>query len=169
MRPADEADFREFAGARALPLRRTAYFLCADWHLAEDLVQATLIKMYAVWPKLARSGPVDNYARKVLLRCWLDEQRRPWRRRERRDGVVPEQPVPAVLYTGMTDLLRQALAEVPVKQRAAIVLRYCADLSVAEVAAVLGCSEGTVKSQTARGLETLRDAVAKLELVGRNS
>lgn len=169
MKAADEADFREFASVRALPLRRTAYFLCADWHLAEDLVQATLIKMYGVWPKISRSGPVDSYARKVLLRCWLDEQRRPWRRRERRDGVVPEQPVPDVLYTGMSDLLRQALAEVPVKQRAAIVLRYCADLSVAEAAAVLGCSEGTVKSQTARGLETLRAAVGSLAHAERGS
>lgn len=168
MKAADEADFREFASARTLPLRRTAYFLCADWHLAEYLVQATLIKMYAVWPKLTKAGPVDNYVRKVLLRCWMDEQRRPWRRRERRDGVLPEQPVPAVLYTGMSDLLRQALAEVPVKQRAAIVLRYCADLSVAD-AAVLGCSEGTVKSQTARGLETLRKTVAGLELAERVS
>ena len=88
----DEAGFREFARERALPLRRTAFLLCGDWHLAEDLVQVALIKLYRVWPKAARTGPVDNYARQVLLRCWLDERRRPWRRNERRDGVVPDEP-----------------------------------------------------------------------------
>ncbi|MFJ1763506.1 SigE family RNA polymerase sigma factor [Amycolatopsis sp. NPDC088138] len=155
MRAGDDADFREFARARALALRRTAYLLCGDWHLAEDLVQNTLLKLHRVWPKITRRGPVDNYARRVLLRCWLDEQRRPWRRRERRDGVVPDQPS-STLETGISDPLLRALAEVPAKQRAAVVLRYCADLPVAEVAAVLRCSEGTVRSQASRGLETLR-------------
>ncbi|MEU4519693.1 SigE family RNA polymerase sigma factor [Amycolatopsis sp. NPDC024027] len=155
MRAADDADFREFARARALALRRTAYLLCGDWHLAEDLVQNALVKLYRVWPKIARRGPVDNYARQVLLRCWLDEQRRPWRRRERRDGVVPDQPA-AAPETGISGPLLRALAEVPPKQRAAVVLRYCAGLPAAEVADVLRCSEGTVRSQAARGLETLR-------------
>ncbi|MEV4054065.1 SigE family RNA polymerase sigma factor [Amycolatopsis sp. NPDC049688] len=155
MRAADDAEFREFARARALTLRRTAYLLCGDWHLAEDLVQVTLIKLYRVWPKITRRGPVDNYARQVLLRCWLDESRRPWRRRERRDGVVPDRPSPAPA-TGISGPLLRALAEVPPKQRAAVVLRYCADLPAAEVAEVLRCSEGTVRSQAARGLETLR-------------
>ena len=137
-------------------LRRTAYLLCGDWHLAEDLVQNALVKLYRVWPKITRRGPVDNYARRVLLRCWLDEQRRPWRRRERRDGVVPEQASPASAESAISDPLLRALAEVPAKQRAAVVLRYCADLPVAEVAVVLRCSEGTVRSQALRGLETLR-------------
>ncbi|WP_410606215.1 SigE family RNA polymerase sigma factor [Amycolatopsis sp. lyj-109] len=155
MRAADDADFREFTRARALALRRTAYLLCGDWHLAEDLVQNALVKLYRVWPKITRRGPVDNYARQVLLRCWLDEQRRPWRRRERRDGVVPDQPSLAA-ETGISGPLLRALGEVPPKQRAAVVLRYCADLPAAEVAEVLRCSEGTVRSQAARGLETLR-------------
>ena len=90
MRSGDEAGFRDFARDRSLALRRTAFLLCGDWHLAEDLVQIVLIKLYRVWPNVARKGPVDNYARQVLLRCWLDERRRPWRRRERRDGVVPD-------------------------------------------------------------------------------
>src|SRR3954453_12088701 len=129
MRAADDADFREFGRARALTLRRTAYLLCGDWHLAEDLVQNALLKLHRVWPKITRRGPVDNYARRVLLCCWLDEQRRPWRRRARRDGVVPDQPS-FPLETGISDPLRRALAEVPAKQRAAVVLRYCADLPV---------------------------------------
>lgn len=155
MRAGDDADFREFARARALVLRRTAYLLCGDWHLAEDLVQNALVKLYRVWPKITRRGPVDNYARRVLLRCWLDERRRPWHHRERRDGVVPDQAAPEP-EAGISGPLLRALAEVPPKQRAAVVLRYCADLPAAEVAEVLRCSEGTVRSQAARGLETLR-------------
>jgi RNA polymerase sigma-70 factor (sigma-E family) len=166
MRTGDDAGFREFARRRALPLRRTAYLLCGDWFLAEDLVQTALIKLYRVWPKVARNGPVDNYSRQVLLRCWLDEQRRPWRRRENRDGVVPERPDPLAdpsALAGISEPLRLALAEVPPKQRAAVVLRYCADLSVADTAAALRCSEGTVKSQAARGLEALRAAMTRRE------
>jgi RNA polymerase sigma-70 factor (sigma-E family) len=160
MRAGDDADFREFARARALALRRTAYLLCGDWHLAEDLVQNTLVKLYRVWPKITRRGPVDNYARQVLLRCWLDEQRRPWRRRERRDGVVPDRPS-AAPEAGVSGPLLHALAGVPPKQRAAVVLRYCADLPVAAVAEVLRCSEGTVRSQAARGLEHLRGVLER--------
>jgi RNA polymerase sigma-70 factor (sigma-E family) len=163
MRTGDDASFREFARGKALSQRRTAYLLCGDWHLAEDLVQTALIKLYRVWPKVSRKGPVDNYMRQVLLRCWLDEQRRPWRRKENRDGVVPEQPGTHIGPMGISDLLLLALAEVPPKQRAAVVLRYCADLPVAEVATALRCSEGTVKSQAARGLEVLRAAVTRRE------
>ncbi|HEX4724417.1 MAG TPA: sigma-70 family RNA polymerase sigma factor [Pseudonocardiaceae bacterium] len=165
----DDARFREFARARALALRRTAYLLCADWHLAEDLVQTTLIKLYRVWPRLPAADPIDNYTRRILLRCWLDEQRRPWRRRERRDGIVPERPdelldtAHAALVGGVSDVLLAALATLGPKQRAVVVLRYCADLSVAEVAVSLRCSEGTVRSQAARGLATLRVAVNELE------
>ncbi|MGK3204862.1 RNA polymerase sigma factor [Amycolatopsis sp. MEPSY49] len=168
MRAGDEAGFREFARERALPLRRTAFLLCGDWHLAEDLVQVALIKLYRVWPKVARTGPVDNYARQVLLRCWLDERRRPWRRNERRDGVVPEEPRPDAADAGISGDLLRALAGVPPKQRAAVVLRYCADLPVAEVAKALRCSEGTVRSQAARGLEALRAALTRPEAAERS-
>ncbi|SEF35748.1 RNA polymerase sigma-70 factor, sigma-E family [Amycolatopsis pretoriensis] len=169
MRAGDEAGFREFARERALPLRRTAFLLCGDWHLAEDLVQVALIKLYRVWPKVARTGPVDNYARQVLLRCWLDERRRPWRRNERRDGVVPEEPRPDdPADAGISGDLLRALAGVPPKQRAAVVLRYCADLPVAEVSKALRCSEGTVRSQAARGLEALRAELTRLEAAERS-
>ncbi|MEU3771014.1 SigE family RNA polymerase sigma factor [Amycolatopsis keratiniphila] len=160
MRSGDDASFREFARDKALPLRRTAYLLCGDWHLAEDLVQTALIKLYRVWPKVRRKGPVDNYTRQILMRCWLDERRRPWRSRENRDGVVPEEPA-APAEAGISDSLLRALAEVPPKQRAAVVLRYCADLPVAEVAVALRCSEGTVRSQAARGLDVLRAALQR--------
>jgi RNA polymerase sigma-70 factor (sigma-E family) len=163
MKPDEDASFREFARAKTVPLRRTAYLLCGDWHLAEDLVQTTLIKLYRVWVKAHRGGPVDNYCRRILVRCWFDEQRKPWRRKEKRDGTVPEVIDRRVDPTavGLSDQLVAALSVLTPRQRATVVLRYCNDLPITEVAAVLGCSEGTVKSQTARGLEALRAAVAE--------
>lgn len=179
MRAEEDESFREFARARTLALRRMAYLLCQDWHLAEDLVQTTLIKLYRVWPRVHPSPVIDNYVRQVLLRCWLDEQRRPWRRRERRDGVVPEpsdsrlDPASAPAGNGLSDLLIRALGEIPPRQRAAVVLRYCADLSITDTAAALRCSEGTVKSQCTRGLAALRAVVNSWEarehsIAGRN-
>lgn len=167
MNAEEDASFREFARANTLPLRRTAYLLCTDWHLAEDLAQTALIKLYRAWTRVHGSERIDNYVRRILLRCWFDEQRRPWRRRENRDGIVPE-PADALLdpatgpgADGRTDLLVRALATIAPRQRAAVVLRYCADLPITDVAATLGCSEGTVKSQTARGLASLRGTVER--------
>ncbi len=163
----DDTAFRDFARSRTLPLRRTAYLLCGDWHLAEDLVQTALLKLYKAWPKVHAGGALDSYTRQIVLRCWLDEQRRPWRRRENRDGIVPDtQHVDQ--HTGISDILLTALAQIPPKQRAAVVMRYCGDLPIAEVAAALRCSEGTVKSQTARGLEALRAVIARLEPAERS-
>lgn len=161
MKADDEASFREFAGARTVLLRRTAYLLCGDWYLSEDLVQTTLIKLYRVWGKVHRGGPVDNYCRRILVRCWLDEQRKPWRRKEKRDGVVPEviDERTDTTAAGLSDQLVAALAVLTARQRATVVLRFCDDLSIAEVADAMGCSPGTVKSQTARALDALRTAV----------
>lgn len=170
MRPELEEQFRDFAAVHSVPLRRFAYLLCSDWHLADDLVQNALVKLYRAWPRVQRRETVDRYARQAVLRCWLDERRRPWRRTERRDGVVPDvrddssDPAAAGQGAWTQDLVLRALTEVPPRQRAVLVLRYWEDRSVAEVAAVLGCSEGTVKSQSARGLQTLRRAVAHADL-----
>ncbi|RKT84689.1 RNA polymerase sigma-70 factor, sigma-E family [Saccharopolyspora antimicrobica] len=166
MRAEQERAFREFAGERALWLRRSAYLLCGDWHLAEDLVQNTLLKLYRAWRRVDLST-VDSYARRALLRVWLDERRRPWRRAERNDADPPETGDaagdPAVLgqRAWRRDAVLRALAEVPPRQRAVLVLRYWEDLPTAEVAAALGCSEGTVKSQASRGLQNLRAAIAE--------
>jgi RNA polymerase sigma-70 factor (sigma-E family) len=162
MRGADEDAFREFAHAQARPLRRSAYLLCGDWHLADDLVQATLIKLYGAWPRIRRHHQPVSYARKILLRNWLDERRRPWRRAEQRDGTVPEIPDwtagPAALHelAGVRAELFERLADLPPRQRAVLVLRYFESLSISETAAALGCSEGTVKSQANRGLASMR-------------
>jgi RNA polymerase sigma-70 factor (sigma-E family) len=162
MRTSEEERFREFAREQATALRRSAYLLCGDWHLADDLTQTTLIKLHGAWPRVTRRHQPVSYARKILLRCWLDERRRPWRRAEQRGGEVPEGVDPSAGPAGTHELAGQRaelvglLAALPPRQRAVLVLRYFESLSVGETAAALGCSEGTVKSQAARGLAAMR-------------
>lgn len=152
-----EDEFRALYVARAPALRRTAFLLCGDWHQAEDLVQVSFAKLYASWRRAERP---EAYVRQVLVRSWVDETRRPWRR-ERSVADLPE-----VAMTDVEDhreVLRAALAQVPARQRACLVLRFFEDLSVTETARVLGCTEGNVKSQTSRGLDALRRLVPDRE------
>lgn len=170
LRDTDESDeaFRRFAADAAIGLGRLAYLLCGDRHFAEDLVQIALIRMYRAWPRIWPLDAPMPYAQKVLLRCWLNEQRKPWRRSEAREGTIPDQPdesadpLHAVGSTQLRDQLRTALASLPARQRAAVVLRYWSQLSVAEAAVAPHCSEGTVKSNTARGLAALRKSMTEL-------
>jgi RNA polymerase sigma-70 factor (sigma-E family) len=148
-----EQAFRDLYVARAPALRRTAFLLCGDWQLAEDLVQVAFEKVYASWSRLREPEAV---LRRTLVRCWVDETRRP-HRRERPVEQLPERPV----VEPERESLRDALAGVPPRQRACLVLRFYDDLSVAETARLLGCTEGTVKSQTSRGLEALRAVVGE--------
>jgi RNA polymerase sigma factor (sigma-70 family) len=104
-----------------------------------------------------RDGGEDAYARQVLVRVAIDESRRFWRR-ERAAADPPDFPAPSESADVSLDV-RRALAALPVRQRAIVVLRYWEDLSVAEVARVLNCPQGTVKTLSARGLATLRDMV----------
>jgi RNA polymerase sigma-70 factor (sigma-E family) len=162
MRKPEEDRFRDFARAQAGALRRSAYLLCGDWHLADDLAQQTLIKMHDAWPRITRRHQPVNYARRTLLRCWLDERRRPWRRSEERGATTPEpldhdaDPARHHEHAAARDELLDALTAVPPRQRAVLVLRFFESLSVEETAQALGCTTGTVKSQTARGLAALR-------------
>lgn len=156
-----DREFDEYVDARALVMRRTAYLLCGDWHRAEDLVQTALTKLYVAWPRLRRDGAVDAYARKVLVHAAIDESRLAFRRREKVVDTVPDTPAPpdapADDGTGAADVdVRRALAALPPGQRAVVVLRYWEDLSVTDTARLLGRSEGTVKSQAAKGLAALR-------------
>jgi RNA polymerase sigma-70 factor (sigma-E family) len=148
-----DREFGEFVDARALVMRRTAFLLCGDWHRAEDIVQTALIKLYVAWSRV-RKDSVDAYARKVLVRTAIDEGRRGFFQRERTVDAVPERAV----ADSASDLdLREALDALPPGQRAVVVLRYWEDLSVTETARILGRTEGTVKSQAAKGLAALRD------------
>ena len=151
-----DAEFADYFAARAAALRRVAYALCGDWHAAEDLVQATFLQLYRHWRRI-RGETLDAYARRTLVNAFLSE-----RRRGRRVSVLadpPDRPADAPDTAGAVDL-RRALAALPPRQRAMVVLRHLEDLPVTEVAALLDLAEGTVKSQTARGIAALRDALA---------
>ena len=161
----DEASFVEFAGAARGQLRRTAYLMCGDWHQASDHVQEGLIRVYVAWPRLTRAGREYAYARKAVVSAFLDHSRR------RSSTEVPSetdrdassgQDVAESVATRAA--LMAALAELPLRQRACVVLRYFDDLSVADTAAALGCSEGTVKSQTSRALASLRSTFEGLPI-----
>ncbi|TDP97095.1 SigE family RNA polymerase sigma factor [Labedaea rhizosphaerae] len=155
-----DAEFGEYVDSRLTLMRRTAFLLGGgDWHAAEDLVQTALTKLYTAWPRLRQDGAVDAYVRKVLVRTVIDESRRPWRKRERSVDEPPDVSVPAVRVDDVLDV-RRALRRLPAGQRAVVVLRYWDDLSITETARVLGRSEGTVKSQAAKGLAALRDLLA---------
>jgi RNA polymerase sigma-70 factor (sigma-E family) len=163
----DEEAFRAYAAAQRPSLRRTAYLLCGDWHQADDLVQTTLVKLYVAWKRVRHAGSPAAYTRRILTRCYLDERRRPWRRESPAHQLV-EHASPPVPSDERLDL-RAALDLLPARQRATVVLRFWADASVAETAEALDCSEGTVKSQTARALATLRERLADPALVSKES
>ena len=154
-----DAEFTAYVAARRSHLRRTAFLLCGDWHQAEDLVQTALAKLYVAWPRVRRDDSPEAYARKILVRVHLDETRRPWRR-ERPSAELPESPSRSGLGSEDRDALLAALGELPAGQRSAVVLRHWLGLSVEETAADLGCSTGTVKSQTARAVTRLRAALS---------
>jgi RNA polymerase sigma-70 factor (sigma-E family) len=150
-----EAEFREFVAAQMDSLRGLAYLTCGDWQVAEDAVLATLARLYVKWNKVGNPG---GYARTAVVRAAIDETRRPWWRREQSlSHDMPERVAPDA-FPGIDDRLRlrQALGQVPVKQRAVLVLRFLEGLSVQQTAAALRCPEGTVKAYTSRGLDALR-------------
>ncbi len=152
-------EFVTFAAAAFPRLRRTAFLLCGDWHAAEDFAQVTLTRVYASWHRIIRNDGVNAYATKTLLNAYLADSKRK-RHTEVLAGHVPERavdrPDPELRLAVMA-----ALATLPPKARAVVILRYWEDLSVEQAAAVLGCSAGTVKSQSARALDKLRPLLAE--------
>jgi RNA polymerase sigma-70 factor (sigma-E family) len=146
-------DFASLFAARVRPMRRTAYLMCGDWHRAEDLTQTAFAKLYAAWPRLRDVAAAEAYLRRTLTSTYLDDSKRMWNR-ERATGELPER---LASYDEDDRLvLLDALAHVPPRQRACVVLRFFDDLSVEDTAAALRCSTGTVKSNTSRGLDALR-------------
>jgi len=154
--------FVEFVEVASPSLRRTAYLISGDRHRADDIVQDAFYKLYLHWPKVARAGNQFAYARRMVVNAAYDGGRRPWRR-EVATAVIPEPPATADFASGHADRdqVLDALRSLGPRQRACVVLRYYEDLSVEQTAEALGCSEGTVKSQAARGLETLRKAMRR--------
>ena len=144
---------------RTTSLLRTAYLLTGDWGLAEDLLQTALVKTWFRWDRVREKDAAEAYVRQVMARTYATWWRRKWRG-ELATGELPELP-------GRDDYadvdarhaLRHALAELPPRQRAIVVLRFYEDLSEAQVADLLGCSVGTVKSTASRALARLRGMV----------
>jgi RNA polymerase sigma-70 factor (sigma-E family) len=153
--PARDAEFTEYVTAKALWLRKVAFLLCGDWHSADDLVQAAITKLYTNWHRASRAHNIDGYARTTLVNTFLADQRSSWTRWVVLHDVHDNPAVQQGDIDAALDL-RVALASLPPRQRATVVLRYFCDLSVDEVAQTMGCSPGNVKSQTARGIDTLR-------------
>lgn len=151
---ADDAAFLDFVESRRTHLRATAYLMCGEWHRADDIVQEALIRLYVAWPRVAGSASLNAYARRTVVNTALNQARK------RSHSEVPVAEVrdtaaPADAVDTRMDVVA-ALDRLGPRQRACVVLRYFEDLPVDEVAGVLGCRPGTVKSQTARALATLR-------------
>lgn len=163
MGPEEEAQFSVYVTARRDRVRRTAYLLCGDWHRADDLTQIAFVKLYGAWSGIRDYGALDGFVRRCLMRAAVDESRRPWRR-EHAVEDLPDTPAPTLdLASVVADrqLVRAALEQVPPGQRAMLVLRFFDGLDVAATAAAMECSEGNVKSQTARGLAAMKQALIR--------
>jgi RNA polymerase sigma-70 factor (sigma-E family) len=165
----DDEDRRQFGAyfaARHDAVRRTAYLLCGDWHWADDLTQVAFTRLAAGWRRVRDQQALDAYVRTCLARAYFADLRRVWRRRERPMGEVPD----AGLVDDRSDdvtrrmVFETAMRRLPPRQRAVLVYRYYHGLDVAATADALGCSPGTVKSQTARGLANLRDVLGDVGL-----
>ena len=153
-----DAEYLAYVLGRTPALRRVAYLLCGDTHQADDLVQETITKLYARWPRTSRIENLDSYVHTMLVRAFLDDRRRGWWK-VRLSAVTLDPATTERPALEDRTVLRAALARVPPRQQAVLVLRFLCDQPVADVARVLGCSEGTVKSQTAHGLAALRAAL----------
>ena len=153
-----DSDYADYVTARLPWLRQLAYLLTQDWHRADDVVQTAIMQLYTHWQRVSRMENPDGYARTVLVRSFLGERRR-WGSRVQLTADLPDTPTRTQDQASQV-AVRTALAAVPPRQRATLVLRYYCDLTVDQVAEALRCSPGTVKSQTARGLDALRRMLA---------
>ena len=155
---ADDPDgFHAYVVARQGDLLRLARMLTADWASAQDLVQTSLERVWPRWSRIVRDGDPDAYVRRVLVNAHLKSGRRRWR------GELPFAQLPEHANgdpfeaADVRQLVHGLLPSLPPRQRAVLVLRFYADLTETVTAELLGCSVGTVKSQTAKGLRKLRD------------
>lgn len=157
----DDQEFVEFATASAERLRNTAFMLCRDWHLAQDLTQTALTRLYVGWRRAVQADNLLAYAQKILLRAYLDHRRRR-SSTEAATGMLHDTG-----YRQSPDLrltMLDALAQLPARDRAIVILRYFEDYSVEQVADVLDVPTSVVKSQTKRSLLKLREVLAADQL-----
>ncbi|HZM80059.1 MAG TPA: SigE family RNA polymerase sigma factor [Candidatus Limnocylindrales bacterium] len=162
MREDDDAEYTAYVSARLVALHRAAYLLCGgDKIRADEIVQVTITKLYQRWKKASRADDLDAYVHRMLVNAHIDEWRGSWARvwllPKHDDGIkgIDEQ------YVGVDDraLVVAALRTLPPRQRAVLVLRFLLDRPIEQVAQILRCSEGTVKSHSSRGLAALRTVI----------
>jgi RNA polymerase sigma-70 factor (sigma-E family) len=148
-----DIEFDRFAMLVAPRLRRTAYLLCHDWYLAQDLTQTALAKSYASWKKVSRSGNPESYSRAILMRAFLDHRRRP---SSSELATAELRETPQMQSHDLRLTLLDALEQLPPRDRAIVVLRYWEDQSIESTARILDLPAETVKKQSARSLARLR-------------
>ncbi|MEV0567306.1 SigE family RNA polymerase sigma factor [Dactylosporangium sp. NPDC050588] len=165
MRDELEREYVEYFQPRLPQLHRLAVMLCGDADRADDIVQAAVTTLYARWRQVRQVGNLDAYVRRSVVNAFLSERRRPWSR-----VVLTETPPDRPAVTGQPAdeqlVVRAALRKLPPKQQAVLVLRFLCDLPVEQVAELVGCSAGTVKSQTSDGLAKLRKQLGVLAPAG---
>lgn len=157
----DEREYAQYAAGALARLRRIAYLLCQDWHRADDLTQNALTRLYVNWQRARAAENLDAYVGEILLNVYLAEQRTHW---WKRTSVRAEPGEPRAVSdgvwggAGVDEALdvRAALMTLPPRQRATVVLRYYCDFSIEQTAQLLGCTTGTVKSQSVKALAQLR-------------
>jgi RNA polymerase sigma-70 factor (sigma-E family) len=167
---AEVEGFAQFVEGRQRALQRTAWLLTGDWALAEDLVQTALARSWPRWERIRRRDNPEIYVRRVMVNTWASWSRRRWRG-EQPSGTVPDGQaagdMAAEVATRMA--VRSALESLTDRQRAVLVLRVFDDLSEAQVAQVLDCAVGTVKSTMARAAARLRENPRLAEAMERET
>jgi RNA polymerase sigma-70 factor (sigma-E family) len=165
---ADGEKFAQFIDVRQRALQRTAWLLTGDWAMAEDLVQTALARTWPRWERIRRRDDPEIYVRRVIVNTWATWSLRKWRA-ERPAVVVPDRSAPDDVATEVVVrvAVREALGALTDRQRAVFVLRVFDDLSEAQVAKVLDCAIGTVKSTMSQALARLRADVRLAELLER--
>ena len=168
-RPPANPDFGEYVASRRTALLRAAYAMTGDQHQAEDLLQTALVKTMVAWPRIREPHAADAYVRRVMSNQTVSWSRQRWRSQEQPTDRLPEprrapaaevNPLDSALSSDQRAQLWNIVQTLPAKQRAAVVLRYYEDMGEADVARVLGCSVGTVKSNASRGIAALRERLA---------
>lgn len=165
---AEAEGFAQFVEARQRALQRTAWLLTGDWALAEDLVQTALVRSWPRWERIQRRDDPEIYVRRVMVNTWAGWRHRRWRA-EHPAEAVPDKPAAGDLAADATARVAVCgvLATLTDRQRIVLVLRVFDDLSEAQVAQMLDCAVGTVKSTMARALARLREDPQLSELMER--
>ena len=167
MQPRGDDEYTEYLTGRLPRLHRAAYLLCGDAHRADDIVQATALNLYLKWNRVRAAGNMDGYVHRMLVREFLGQRRLAWAR-VLLTSRFADRPAPPAGNVEERDAVLAALARLPPGQRAVLVLRFFSDLSVEATAAALDCSQGNVKSQTARGLATLRRLMSQSPIISNS-